>query len=158
MREKRQYQNLSVKLHWQHRRQLQQLVSRGEGSARAIRRANILLAVDRGLAAVDVSKMLSCTARTVRNVAEKYREEGLERALTDNPRPGKEPALTESQSQRIVAIACGPPPEGYDRWSVRLLTEEVNNRKIARVSREPIRKLLKSHDLKPWREKNVVRS
>jgi hypothetical protein len=41
---------------------------------------------------------------------------------------------------------------------VRLLTEEVIKRKLVpRVGREAIRILLESHDLKPWREKNVVR-
>ena len=44
------------------------------------------------------------------------------------------------------------------RWTVRLLTEEVIKRKLVpRVGRETIRVLLESHDLKPWREKNVVR-
>ena len=44
------------------------------------------------------------------------------------------------------------------RWTVRLLTEEVVKRKLVpRVGRETIRVLLESHDLKPWREKNVVR-
>ena len=39
-----------------------------------------------------------------------------------------------------------------------LLTEEVIKRKLVpRVGRETIRVLLESHDLKPWREKNVVR-
>jgi putative transposase len=44
------------------------------------------------------------------------------------------------------------------RWTVRLLTEEAIRRKLVpQVGRETIRVLLESHDLKPWREKNVVR-
>jgi len=66
--------------------------------------------------------------------------------------------LAAQQRQCIVALACGPPPEGRARWTVRLLTEEVVKRKLVpRVGRETIRVLLESHDLKPWREKNVVR-
>jgi hypothetical protein len=66
--------------------------------------------------------------------------------------------LDAQHRQRIVALACGPPPEGRSRWTVRLLTEEVVKRKLEpRVGRETIRVLLESHDLKPWREKNVVR-
>jgi hypothetical protein len=50
------------------------------------------------------------------------------------------------------------PPEGRARWAVHLLTEEVVKRKLVpRVGRETIRALLESHDLKPWRGKNVVR-
>jgi hypothetical protein len=41
---------------------------------------------------------------------------------------------------------------------VRLVVEEAVKRKLVpRVGRETIRVLLESHDLKPWREKNVVR-
>ena len=57
-----------------------------------------------------------------------------------------------------MALVCGPPPEGRARWTVRLLAEEVVKRKLVpRVGRETIRVLLESHELKPWREKNVVR-
>ncbi len=53
---------------------------------------------------------------------------------------------------------AGKPPEGRARWTVRLLVEEVVKRKLVpRVGRETIRVLLETHDLKPWREKNVVR-
>jgi len=54
---------------------------------------------------------------------------------------------------------CGPPPQGQARWSVRLIAQEAVKRKLARrVGRETIRILLQHHELKPWREKNVVRS
>jgi len=73
-------------------------------------------------------------------------------------RPGKAPALDQQQRQRIIAVACSPPPEGRARWTVRLLTEEAIRRKLVpRIGRETLRVLLESHDLKPWREKNVVR-
>jgi hypothetical protein len=70
--------------------------------------------------------------------------------------PGKAALLDAQHRQRIVALACGPPPEGRSRWTVRLLTEEVVKRKLVpRVGEETIRVLLESHDLKPWREKNA---
>jgi hypothetical protein len=66
-------------------------------------------------------------------------------------------ALDLRQSQRIIAMVCGPPPEGRARWTVRLIAEEAVKRKLTpAVGRETIRILLESHDLKPWREKNVV--
>jgi hypothetical protein len=65
--------------------------------------------------------------------------------------------LNAGQKQRIVAMVCGPPPEGRARWSVRLITEEAAKRNLGPpVSRETIRILLENHELKPWREKNVV--
>jgi hypothetical protein len=54
-------------------------------------------------------------------------------------------------------MVCSP-PEGQARWSVRLIaTEAVKRKLVSAVSRETIRLLLQNHDLKPWREKNVVR-
>ena len=54
-------------------------------------------------------------------------------------------------------MVCGSPPQGIARWSVRLIaTEAVKRKLVPLVGRETIRILLQSHELKPWREKNVV--
>ena len=67
--------------------------------------------------------------------------------------------MDAAQTQRVIALACGPPPPGQARWSVRLLAAEVRKRKLVPgVGREVIRIALQDHDLKPWREKNVVRA
>ena len=96
-------------------------------------------------------------AKTVRAVARRYEEEGLESALIEKPRPGKQRALDTGQSQRIIAMVCGSPPQGMARWSVRLIASEAVKRKLApQVGRETIRILLQSHELKPWREKKLV--
>jgi transposase len=96
--------------------------------------------------------------KTVRAIARRYEEEGLESAVRERPRPGKQRALDARQSQRIMAMVCGPPPEGRARWTVRLIAEQAVKRKLTpAVGRETVRILLESHDLKPWREKNVVR-
>jgi putative transposase len=93
---------------------------------------------------------------TVRRVRRRYEQGGLEVALYDRPRPGGTARLSAKQEQRIVAMVCGPPPKGRARWTVRLITEAVIERGIAaQVGRETIRVLLQSHELKPWREKNV---
>jgi len=96
--------------------------------------------------------------KTVRAIARRNEEEGLQSALSEKPRPGQPRRLTAGQSQRIIALVCGPPPAGQARWSVRLIAEEAVKRKlVTEVGRETIRILLRRHDLKPWREKNVVR-
>jgi hypothetical protein len=56
-------------------------------------------------------------------------------------------------------LVCGPPPAGRAKWSTALLAEEASRRRIVpSVGRETIRLVLATHGLKPWREKNVVRS
>ncbi len=94
-------------------------------------------------------------AKTVRAVARRYEEEGLDPALNEKPRPGKQRALDTGQSQPIIAMVFASPPQGMTRWSVRPIASEAVKRKLApQVGRETVRILLESHELKPWREKS----
>jgi len=53
-----------------------------------------------------------------------------------------------------VAMVCGPPPDGQSRWTIVLTAQEARQRGVVgKVGRETIRRLLVSHELKPWREK-----
>jgi hypothetical protein len=99
------------------------------------------------------------TPQAIRKVGHRYIEGGFDRAVYEKERPGAVSVLEDSQKQRIIAMVCATPPEGYARWTVRLVAEQaVKRRLVPRVGRETIRVLLLSHDLKPWREKNVVRA
>jgi putative transposase len=147
-----------VQLSKQERQALQRLLQSGLQPVRTVLRALALRQIAEGQTVRQVAKNVGLTPKTVWLTSRRYRQGGLERALYERPRPGKAGLLDAQHRQRIVALACGPPPEGRSRWTVRLLTEEVVKRKLVpRVGRETIRILLESHDLKPWREKNVVR-
>jgi transposase len=151
------YHRVHVQLDSKDRRQLTGMLGKGKESARVLRRASILLQLDRGQRATQVAANVGVAAKTVRAVARRYEEEGLESALNERPRPGKQRALDTGQSQRIIAMVCGSPPQGMARWSVRLIAGEAVKRKLApQVGRETIRILLQSHELKPWREKKLV--
>jgi putative transposase len=151
------YHRVHVQLKRKDRQQVGEMLTKGRESARVLRRASILRQLDSGQTAAQVAANVGVAAKTVRAVARRYEEEGLESALYEKARPGKQPALTVGQSQRIIAMVCGPPPQGVARWSVRLIATEAVKRKLApQVGRETIRILLQSHELKPWREKNVV--
>jgi len=118
----------------------------------------ILRQLDREQTAEQVASQVGVASKTVRAIARRYEKEGLESALYEKPRPGQQRRLDTGQSQRIIAMVCSPPPAGQARWSVRLIAQEAVKRKlVAKVGRETIRILLRCHDLKPWREKNVVR-
>lgn len=154
----RAYHRVHVQLRKKERKQIAGMLNQGWESARVLRRALILRQLDRGQAAGQVASQVGVASKTVRAIARRYEEEGLESALYERPRPGQRRRLDASQSQRIIAMVCGPPPSGQARWSVRLIAQEAVKRKLVpRVGRESIRILLQSHDLKPWREKNVVR-
>ena len=150
---------LVLKLTAGERDELRKLLKSGVLPVRTVIRALALLRMDAGMSAPQVAEMLELTGQGVRQIAKRYKDGGLEAAVYEGPRPGKKPALDAAQTQRVIALACGPPPPGQARWSVRLLAAEVRKRKLVPgVGREVIRIALQDHDLKPWREKNVVRA
>ena len=154
----RAYRRLHVRLPQRHRDKLDSLLSGGIQPVRVILRALALMQLHDGKAASEVAANVKLTAKAVREIGRRYEDQGLEAALWDRPRPGATPLLEESQRQRIVAMVCSDPPPGQARWTVRLVAEEAVHRKLVpNVGRETIRILLLHHDLKPWREKNVVR-
>ena len=118
----------------------------------------MLRQLDQGQTAGQVARQVGVASKTVRAIARRYEEEGLDSALSEKPRPGQQRRLDAGQNQRIIAMVCSAPPQGQARWSVRLIAQEAVKRKLVpKVGRETIRMLLQNHDLKPWREKNVVR-
>ena len=140
------------------RERIEELLSGGVQEVRTVIRALALRQLDRGLSTPAVGSLVGLAGKTVREIGQRYQAGGLERALFDAPRPGKVPSLDTGQRQQVVALVCSSPPEGFARWTVRLLAEETVRRKIVpAIGREAIRVLLQSHDLKPWREKNGVR-
>jgi transposase len=141
------------------RKTLDGLLSGGIQSVRVTLRAIALLHLADGASAPEAARSLKkLTPKAVRDIAHRYEQDGLDRALYEKQRPGAKPLLSESEKQRIVAMVCSDPPEGRARWTVRLIVDEAVKRKLVpRAGRETIRILLESHDLKPWREKNVVR-
>jgi hypothetical protein len=141
------------------RKSLDELLSSGVQPVRVVLRALALIHLGDGSTAPETARSLKkLTAKAVRSVAHRYQEGGLDRAIYEKSRPGAAPLLSPSEKQRIVAMVCSDPPEGQARWTVRLIAEEAVKRKLVpRAGRETIRILLQSHDLKPWREKNVVR-
>lgn len=152
------YHRLYVQLGRGDRRRLAAMLAKGREPARVLRRASMLRQLDQGQTAAQVADNAGVARKTVRAIARRYEEQGLDSALYEKPRPGKQRALDAGQSQRIVAMVCGSAPEGRARWSVRLIAEEAVKRKLVQqVGRETIRILLQTHELKPWRGRNVVR-
>jgi hypothetical protein len=139
-------------------RELEKMLSSGVQPVRAVLRAMALLQLARGVSAPRVAEFIPLTPQAIRKVGHRYIEGGFELAVYEKERPGAASLLEDGQKQRIVAMVCAAPPDGHARWTVRLVAEQaVKRRLVPRIGRETIRILLLSHDLKPWREKNVVR-
>jgi putative transposase len=152
-------QPIPIRLKAQDLAEVGSLLRGGVQQVRVVLRALALQQLAAGLAAPEISRSVPLTAKAIRDLAHRYNRGGLERALYDRQRPGASQILNASQKQRIVAMVCSQPPQGRARWTVRLVaTEAVRRKLVPRVGRETVRVLLESHDLKPWREKNVVRA
>ena len=149
---------IEVKVSEQDQKELRQLLRAGMQQVRVLLRALALEQLSLGLTAPVVARIVHLTPQAVRRIGHRYRRGGLQSALYERPGRGAEPLLDTSEKQRIIAMVCSQPPLGYARWTVRLVAEQAVKRKLVpRVGRETVRVLLLSHDLKPWREKNVVR-
>jgi hypothetical protein len=128
-------------------------------SARTWRRVRVLELLDDGLSVRATAKAAGTFPREVSRVGKRYVARGLRAALTDEPRGKPAPALDSAQRAAVVAMVCGPAPDGRARWTVWLVAEHAVRRGITpKIGREAIRVVLATHDLKPWREKNVVRA
>ena len=146
-----------IKVRAQDLAQIRELLRGGVQQVRVVLRALSLRLLASGVTSPQVPLTVPLTPKAIREIAHRYNQGGLDRALYEKRRPGAKQVLDDSQKQRIIAMVCSQPPEGRARWTVRLIAKEAVKRKLVpRVGRETIRVLLESHDFKPWREKNVV--
>ena len=151
--------NYQLKMPQKDRQRCRKLLKKGAGKARVLTRCRVLLASEKGQTLDEISHFLEIARDTAHRIRTRYQQEGLEAALHERARPGGPRKITDKQRQRIVALACSDPPPGYARWSLRLLAEEAVRRKIAKtIGKDRVRDILRNHSLKPWREKNVVRT
>ena len=103
---------------------LETLIRKGQQTAKAYRRALSLMELDRGQTYPAVSKTVQVTIPTLSNWAALYKEKGLQ-VLQDQPRSGRPIQIDGEQRAKITALACSEPPEGYARWSLRLLADKA---------------------------------
>jgi putative transposase len=138
---------------------LREILRAGIQQVRVVLRAIALEQLTAGQTAPVVAKIVHLSPQAVRRIAHRYQQGGLDQALYERGGRGSKELLDPSEKQRVIAMVCSDPPAGLARWTVRLIAEEAVKRKLVpQVGRETIRVLLSSHDLKPWREKNVVYS
>jgi putative transposase len=144
---------LQVKLR-SRERQLLLEQTRGSTPARVVKRARILLCLDEGNSVDETAYRVGCGTATVKRIRRRFLDEGAESALVNRPSGAPPRALSDEETKELIAFACSSPPSGYARWSIRLLVEHFR----IPVTRYTVHKVLKEDGLKPWREKNVVRS
>jgi transposase len=133
------------------RAQLHSLVSGGKHAARKVKRAQILLAAHDGVSDDDIARTVSTSGSTVYRTKRRFVEGNLERALSEETRPGAARKLSGKETALLVATACSNPPVGRKRWTLKLLAGEmVRLTGHEDLSYETVRRRLAEDDLKPW--------
>jgi putative transposase len=116
----------------------------GNLGLRKYNRINILLLLHKGKKNGEIEEFLDVDRVTVWRTKSRYLEQGIERALEEDKRPGQPRKYDTSHETELAALACGPCPEGRKRWTVRLLTEVLRKKAgFATINRESVRLALK---------------
>lgn len=124
----------TVKLTEEERKNLLSLTKTGKHAASKILHARILLATDEGDYAdsgtiktdQEVAKLLDITEKTVKRVRKRLVEEGLEAALLRKKHARTRPRIiTGEEEAHLIAICCSSPPEGRNRWTLKLLSDRL---------------------------------
>ena len=133
------------------RKELSELVSKGKAAARKITHARILLQSDAsadGPSWTDkqISEAFWVHTNTVHGVRRRFVEHGLGAALDrkKQDRPSRQRLVDGDLEAHLIALRCSDPPEGTDRWTLRLLAEKlVELQYIPKISHETVRQALK---------------
>jgi transposase len=138
-----------VRLTIEERATLQTMVRKGRMAAYKIKHANILLAADvegPGWADARIAEAFSCHPRSVENVRRQFVLEGLTAALERKKQrqPSRERKLDGEGEARLIALACSEPPDGRDRWTLKLLAEALVRLDVVDgISDQTVRRTLK---------------
>jgi hypothetical protein len=146
-----------VKLSTEERERLEAVVSSGKRSAQQLTKARILLKADtseagQGWTDREIAATLDTSLNTVGSARRQLVEEGFEATLArkynrNSARPRIFDGATEA---KLIALACSPAPEGFARWSLRLLEEKVVELNIVeKASDNTIGRTLKKHSPTP---------
>ena len=120
-----------IELSDQDKTRLMEIVKKGNSPARTILRANILLASDKQsdkyMTVSEIANAYRTTPTTVQTVRNSYCKNGLEATINRKKRetPPIPAKVTGEVEAHIIALACGQPPEGYSKWTLRLLADKA---------------------------------
>jgi hypothetical protein len=139
-----------VTLEADERAMLERLVAVGQGAARRLTHARILLLADTASgqerADTDIVAALGTGVRTVERVRRRLVTEGHQAALDPRAQPPR-PAQVQIEGdveQHLIRPACSDPPEGRCRWTLQLLADELIVLGLAgSISTETVRPALK---------------
>ena len=137
------------------RNDLEKITSKGKHKSQKVINALILLGCDTGefqenrSTNEEISRVLKIGMRKIDRVKKRFVEDGIDIAL--NGKKGSRIYAKKADGDfeaHLVALSCSAPPEGFSRWSLRLLADKVVELEyLDQVSHETIRQVLKKTKL-----------
>ena len=145
-----------VELSGEERKQLKQLINTGKAAAYKQRHARVLLLADEGpegpkMTDEEIAEAVGCGRATVERIRKRLVTEGFEAALQRNPVDYSGRRLLDGDAEaHLVALACSQPPEGRNRWTLRLLAEKIVELEVVEhCSKDSVHRVLKKTNLSP---------
>ena len=143
-----------VELTTEERSQLNAILQADRMAAHKRRHAEMLLATDQGpngpaMKDADVAAAFGCTAKTVERLRQRCVEDGLDAALEHGNRGSYRARRLDGRAEaHLIALACGQPPAGRNRWSLRLLADQmVALKHVDECSHMAVKRTLKKTNL-----------
>jgi transposase len=131
------------------RQHLEQLLAKGKAAARTLAHAHVLLHADQadpaaGETDAEIAEAFGVRVRTVERGRQRFVEEGLEAALKPKTCPRRPRKVDGDVEAHLIALTCSDPPEGRQRWTLRLLADQlVALDLVDSISHEQVRQVLK---------------
>lgn len=130
--------------------ELMNIINKGSHSSQQYRTAYILLNCDEGkygekITGKEISHVLKVSMRMIDRVKQRFVEEGFEACLERKAlSKTKEKKIDGEVEAHLIALSCSKAPEGFSRWSLRMLAEKIVEMKyVDSISHETVRKALK---------------
>ena len=139
-----------VALSQEERKELDAISSKGKQTAQNVLNSLILLACDEGEYQKErsinetISRVLNVSMKTIDRVKKRFVEEGIGAVLTRKPTSRIYNRKADGELEaHLIALSFSEPPEGHDRWTLKMLADKVVEQKyVDQISRETVRKVL----------------
>ncbi len=136
-----------VQLAEEEQQKLQEMLRKGTHNSRVLNRARVLLLTHENRYDEEVAQIVGVTTTTVANIRRRYAQEGLDAALYDRLHPRRPLRLDGHQEAYLIALVQSVPPEGRQRWTLRLLADRlVELGVVDGICPETVRKVLKKQN------------
>ena len=148
--------HIKIELNSDERSELERFANTGKRSVKLVNRAKVILELDEAdgrkpLTQAQIAEKVGLTRQAINDIKKAYIESGnLSEFLQRKKRmtPPVAPKIIGDVEAHIIALACGPVPEGCAKWTVRLLADKcVEQNYIDSISFKSVHRLLKKHNL-----------